>query len=107
MFDYNADANFTLFVMKILSRVNRLRVVLKLLHVSVFVSKIQYMYTIRCHRQTNKADSNFFKILVVAHLFREDGANKYMQCFNASALAMDDRGKRFSYIIHFAPKFCR
>ena len=61
MFDYNADANFTLFVMKIMSRVNRLRVVLKLLHVSVFVSKIQYVYTIRCHRQTNKADSNFFK----------------------------------------------
>ena len=25
-----------------------------------FVSKIQYVYAIRCHRQTNKADSNFF-----------------------------------------------
>ena len=25
-----------------------------------FVSKKQYVYAIRCHRQTNKADSNFF-----------------------------------------------
>jgi len=49
------------FVMKIISRVKRLRVVLKLLHVSVFVSKIQYVYTIRYHGQTNKADGKFFK----------------------------------------------
>ena len=88
-FDYNADAYFTLFIIKIISRVNRLRVVLKLLHVSVFVPKIQYVYTIRCHGQT-KPIVKFLNVGRCALMFREDDANKYMQCFNASALAMDD-----------------
>ena len=47
-------------------------------------------------KQTKQIEN--FLNLVSAHLFREDGANKYMQYLNASALAMDDREKRFALL---------